>query len=165
MDNSEPLLHLYALLRFRIPAAHSASILSHTPLGLTLLPSRLILCLSGPTRGRCGVRNFPLSVWLYLRVEYRLFPLLPLSGLFRCRFDSVQRTGLRPGCLHSSVISINAVAYLPGLPAARPSAFVEVVGFEPHVPNREQIYSLPHLTALPNLLIMSVYPDFSFWFW
>ena len=42
---------------------------------------------------------------------------------------------------------------------------VEVVGFEPHVPNREQIYSLPHLTALPNLLIMSVYPDFSFWFW
>ena len=161
---SEPSLHLFALLKFRIPAAHSASINLPPSLGLTLLPSRLILCMSGPSRGRCGVRNLPCRLWLYLRFWCRLFPLLQLVGLFRCRFDSVQRTGLRPGCLHSSVISINAVAYLPGLHAARPSAFVEVVGFEPHVPNREQIYSLPHLTALPNLLIMSVYPDFSFCF-
>ena len=66
---SEPSLHLFALLKFRIPAAHSASILSHTSLGLALLPSRLILCMSGPTRGRCGVRNLPCRLWLYLRVR------------------------------------------------------------------------------------------------
>ena len=45
------------------------------------------------------------------------------------RFDT--RTGLRPGCCTSSVISTNDVAYLPGLHTARPSAFVEGGGFEP----------------------------------
>ena len=45
------------------------------------------------------------------------------------RFDT--RTGLRPGCCTSSVISTNDVAYLPGLHAARPSAFVEGGGIEP----------------------------------
>ena len=45
------------------------------------------------------------------------------------RFDT--RTGLRPGCCTSSVISTNAFAYLPGLLAARPSAFVEGEGLEP----------------------------------
>ena len=45
------------------------------------------------------------------------------------RFDT--RTGLRPGCCTSSVISTNDVAYLPGLHAARPSAFVEGDGVGP----------------------------------
>ena len=44
------------------------------------------------------------------------------------RFDT--RTGLRPGCCTSSVISTNAFAYLPGLHAARPSAFAEGERFE-----------------------------------
>ena len=68
---------------------HSAFILSHHSLGLTLLPSRLFLCISGPTRGRCWVRNLPCRLRLYLRIGYRLFPLLQLVGLFRCRFDSI----------------------------------------------------------------------------
>lgn len=46
-------------------------------------------------------------------------------------FRFMQRTGLCLGCLHSSVISTNDFAYLPGLHAARPSAFVEGGGVEP----------------------------------
>ena len=38
MTYSEPSLHLFALLKFRIPAAHSASINLPPSLGLTLLP-------------------------------------------------------------------------------------------------------------------------------
>lgn len=111
---------LLVLLNIRIPAAHSAFILSHPSLGLTLLPSRIILCISRPTRGRCGVRNFPLSVGLYLRVEYRLFPLLPLSGLFRCRFDQCNVQACALAACTASVISTNDVAYLPGLPLRVP---------------------------------------------
>ena len=44
------------------------------------------------------------------------------------RFDT--RTGLRPGCCTSSVISTNDAAYLLGLLAARPSAFAEGERFE-----------------------------------
>ena len=62
--------------------AHSAFILSHHSLGLTLLPSRLILCMSGPTRGRCGVRNLPCRLRLYLRIGYRLFHSFSLSVSF-----------------------------------------------------------------------------------
>jgi len=51
----------------------------------------------------------------------RLFPLTPLFGLFRCRFSSATRL---PQCYNMS-------AYLPGLHAARPSAFVEGAGVEP----------------------------------
>ena len=139
MTYSEPRSICFVLFNIRIPAAHSAFILSHTSLGLALLPSRLIVCLSGPTRGRCGVRNFPLSVGLYLRVEYRLFPLLPLSGLFRCRFGLMVHTGSplyhtlssdMPWLPISPVISTNDFAYLPGLLAARPSAFAEGERFE-----------------------------------
>ena len=89
MTYSEPRSICFVLFNIRIPAAHSAFILSHHSLGLTLLPSRLILCMSGPTRGRCGVRNLPCRLRLYLRIGYRLFPLLQLVGLFRCRFDSI----------------------------------------------------------------------------
>ena len=76
--------------------------------------------MSGPSRGRCGVRNFPLSVGLYLRVEYRLFPLLPLSGLFRCRFDKCNVQACALAACTVSVISTNDVAYLPGLPLRVP---------------------------------------------
>ena len=86
MTYSEPRSICFVLFNIRIPAAHSAFILSHHSLGLTLLPSRLILCISGPTRGRCGVRNLPCRLWLYLRIGYRLFPLHQRVGLFRCRF-------------------------------------------------------------------------------
>jgi hypothetical protein len=51
----------------------------------------------------------------------RLFPLAHRFGLFRCRFGSTNRL---PQCYNMS-------AYLPGLHAARPSAFVEGAGFEP----------------------------------
>lgn len=124
---SEPSLHLFALLKFRIPAAHSAYILSHTSLGLALLPSRLILCMSGPTRGRCGVRNLPCRLWLYLRVRipslstpsacrslsmpfrlcatYRLAPwlLALISDLNKCccllaGFARCTTLGVRGGC-------------------------------------------------------------------
>ena len=86
---------------------HSAFILSHHSLGLTLLPSRLILCMSGPTRGRCGFgtylvasgctyglgtvsfHSFSLSVSfaaVSIRYTYRLAPwlLYLLSDLNKC---------------------------------------------------------------------------------
>ncbi len=73
-----------------ITVAHSAYFShSHSSLGLTLLPSRLILCVSGSTRDHCGGRNLPCHFRLYLRVGYRLFPLHQLVGLFRCRFALV----------------------------------------------------------------------------
>lgn len=82
MTYSEPRSICFVLFHIRIPAAHSAFILSHHSLGLTLLPSHIILCISGPSRGRCGVRNLPYRLWLYLRILYRLFHSFSLSVSF-----------------------------------------------------------------------------------
>ena len=80
---SEPLLHLFALLKFRIPAAHSAFILSHLPLGLTLLP----ICMSLTYPVGLADSELTLSPPAVLTVCVPSFPLLQLVGLFRCRFD------------------------------------------------------------------------------
>ena len=61
--------------KIRIPAAHSAFILSHPSLGLTLLP---ILVSCGLSRRSLRIRNLPRFFRLYLRIVYRLFPLRQL---------------------------------------------------------------------------------------
>ena len=75
---------------------------------------RKLPCAFGCTYGLGTVSSTPSACW-------------SLSLPFR--FDT--RTGLRPGCCTSSVISTNDAAYLPGLHAARPSAFVEGGGVGP----------------------------------
>ena len=79
--------------------------------------------------GRSGFGNYlvlsvVLTGWL---------PSLPLRrhvGLFRCRFDQCNVQACALAACTVSVISTNAFAYLPGLHAARPSAFVEGERFE-----------------------------------
>ncbi len=64
MDNSEPSLHLFALLKFRIPAAHSASInLPPSPRSYTTTYHNVAHLVS------CRIRNLHRFIWLYLRVE------------------------------------------------------------------------------------------------
>ena len=118
-------------VNIRIPAAHSAFILSHVfprPYTTTFLPYCYV---SGPTRGHCRGRNLPRFFWLYLRVS---IPSLSTPSALRSismpfRLSATYR--LSPWLLAPSVISTNDFAYLPGLLAARPSAFAEGVGFEP----------------------------------
>ena len=92
MTYSEPRSICFVLFNIRIPAAHSAFILSHPSLGLTLLP--ICVSLLWVNSWPLQIRNLPRFFWLYLRVEYRLFPLRRLWGLFRCRFGLMVRTGL-----------------------------------------------------------------------
>ena len=72
-------------------------------------------------------------LWPYSQPSFMLsFSSPPAIGLFRCRFSSELCTipcGItrHPSCHCVSVYS----AYLPGLLAARPSAFAEGEGFEP----------------------------------
>ena len=128
MTYSEPLSICFVLFNIRIPAAHSAFILSHHSLGLTLLPSRLIpfprpyTTTFPPYSLHVGANSWPLrGSELTLSPPAVLTDWVPsLSTPSACRslsmpfrFDT--RTGLRPGCCTSSVISTNAFAYLPGL--------------------------------------------------
>ena len=99
--------------------AHSAYFShSHSSLGLTLLPSRLILCVSGSTRDHCGGRNLPCRFRLYLRVGYRLFPLHQLVGLFRCRFALVAlATGITSDTLrHENMFCLLTGIHLYNVP-------------------------------------------------
>ena len=107
MTYSEPRSICFVLFNIRIPAAHSAFILSHLSLGLTLLPSCLIvtcrgqlvaaagfgtyLVASGCTYGLGTVsfHSFSLSVSfaaVSISVTYRLAPwlLTVLSDLNKC---------------------------------------------------------------------------------
>ena len=127
MTYSEPRSICFVLFNIRIPAAHSAFILSHHSLGLTLLP---ILVSCDLSRRPFGIRNLPCR----LGCTYGLGTVFSTPSACRSlsmpfRFDT--RTGLRPGCCTSSVISTNDFAYLPGLHTARPSAFVGKAGLEP----------------------------------
>ena len=82
------------------------------------LPSALHYYLSSLvdlSRRSRRIRNLPRFFRLYLRVS---IPSLSTPSALRSismpfRFST--RTGLRPGCCTSSVISTNAFAYLPGL--------------------------------------------------
>ena len=141
MTYSEPLSICFVLFNIRIPAAHSAFILSHHSLGLTLLPSRLILCMSGPTRGRCGVRNLPCRLRLYLRIGYRLFPLLQLVGLtYR----------LAPWLLYLLSDLNKCFCLLTGIISIRPSAFVEGAGFEPAMSQISRCHLAVGNSSLPS---------------
>ena len=130
MTYSEPRSICFVLFNIRIPAAHSAFILSHHSLGLTLLPSRLILCMSGPTRGRCGVRNLPCRLRLYLRIGYRPFHSIGLSVSFDA--VSIRYTyRLAPWLLYLLSDLNKCFCLLTGIISIRPSAFVEGEGIEP----------------------------------
>ena len=98
-----------------------------TSLGLTLLPICLF-CLSGQLVTHES-RKLPCRVWLYLRVEYRLFPLRQLVGLFRCRFGLTRPVLALQSDLPPHAPSI--LSLLAGIASARPSALVEGIGFEP----------------------------------
>ena len=66
---------------------------------------------------------------MYLRVEYRLFPLRQLVGLFRCRFGSAWPVLALQSALPPHAPSI--LSLLTGIASARPSALVEGGGLEP----------------------------------
>ena len=65
-------------VNIRIPAAHSAFILSHLSLGLTLLPSCLIVTCRGQLVAIAGVGTYLISSGCTYGFRYRLFPLLRL---------------------------------------------------------------------------------------
>ena len=65
-------------VNIRIPAAHSAFILSHLSLGLTLLPSCLIVTCRGQLVAIAGVGTYLVSSGCTYGFRYRLFPLLRL---------------------------------------------------------------------------------------
>ena len=72
--------------KIRIPAAHSAFILSHSSLGLTLLPIPVPVA-PCPTREHQD-SELTLSLLVVLTDWVPSLPLRRLVGLFRCRFDS-----------------------------------------------------------------------------
>ena len=99
-----------------------------TSLGLTLLPicpAIVQQTITWPIQ----IRKLPCRVWLYLRVEYRLFPLRQLVGLFRCRFGLTRPVLALQSDLPPHAPSI--LSLLTGIASARPSALAEGEGFEP----------------------------------
>ena len=60
------------------------SLMSHSSLGLNLLPIPVLVHLAQLVN--VWIRKLPCYLRLYLRIEYRLFPLPQCVGLFRCRF-------------------------------------------------------------------------------
>ena len=99
-----------------------------TSLGLTLLPicpAIVQQTITWPIQ----IRKLPCRVWLYLRVEYRLFPLRQLVGLFRCRFGLTRPVLALQSDLPPHAPSI--LSLLTGIASARPSALVEGSGFGP----------------------------------
>ena len=100
------------------------------------LPSALHYYLSAFDDLSCRsrwIRKLTRFFWLYLRVEYRLFPLRRLWGLFRCRFGLIVHTGLPHffinfsfGCALARYLASDLNKWfclLTGFASARPSAF------------------------------------------
>ena len=146
MDNSEPRF----ICTFCLNSAFLRLIrLSFSP----TLPSALHYYLSSLTYlvGRED-SELTLSPLVVLTDWLPSFPLRRLVGLFRCRFDSVQRTGLRPGCLHRVGDLNKCFCLLTGIASARPSAFVEGAGFEPAMllPNASIMIHIIKFCALPS---------------
>ena len=83
MTYSEPRSICFVLFNIRIPAAHSAFIIFHPSLGLTLLP----ICQSLTYHVGLADSELTLSPPAVLTDWVPSFPLLQLVGLFRCRFD------------------------------------------------------------------------------
>ena len=146
MTYSEPRSIYFVLFKIRIPAAHSAFIFSHHSLGLTLLP----ICPSMTYHVGLADSELTLSPPAVLTdwVPSLSTPSACRSLSMPFRFDT--RTGLRPGCCTSSVISTNDFAYLPGLHTARPSAFVEGAGFEPAMSQISRCHLAVGYSSLPS---------------
>ena len=98
-------------------------------------------CCCGSTRGPCRFGNYRLSSGCTYGFRYRLFPLHPCRGLFRCRFGSCSARAFAPVSLALLPCSINS-CLLAGIASARPSALVDGAGFEPAV---EWGADIPHL--------------------
>ena len=83
--------------------------------------------------------------------EYRLFPLRPCRGLFRCRFGSAWPVLSLQSALPHHAPSI--LSLLAGIASARPSAFVSGAGIEP-ASRVQQLTLLAYtrLLALPSEL-------------
>ena len=164
MTYSEPLSICFVLFNIRIPAAHSAFILSHHSLGLTLLPSRLILCMSGPTRGRCGVRNLPCRGQLVAAAGFGTY--LVASGCtyglgtvsfhsfsLSVSFDAVSiryTYRLAPWLLYLLSDLNKCFCLLTGIISIRPSAFVEGAGFEPAMSQISRCHLAVGNSSLPS---------------
>ena len=106
---------------------------SQPSLGLVLLPASLIVHIEANS-WLLLVRKLPASDCCTRDpLSCRLFPLVLQPGLFRCRFNSELCTIPCGITRHPSCRCVYSVysAYLPGLHAARPSAFVEGYGVEP----------------------------------
>lgn len=95
------------------------------------------LSIAPPMSARCLCYHWGCSLFCLISVFYMLLPPSRPSCFSISSRPTASLSGPSP-CLYT------AGAYC---------LFVEVVGLEPHVPDREQIYSLSHLTTLPNLLI------------
>ena len=126
-----------------------------TSLGLTLLPicpAIVQQTITWPIQ----IRKLPCRVWLYLRVEYRLFPLRQLVGLFRCRFGLTRPVLALQSDLPPHAPSI--LSLLTGIASARPSALVEGCGLEPLAHPRlfGEYLLIPSCRLAPSL------PAFSF---
>ena len=86
MDNSEPL----SICTFCLISAFLRLIrLSFSPTSPSALRYYLSSMSCDLSRRSFRIRKLPCRFRLYLRVEYRPFPLRRLVGLFRCRFDSI----------------------------------------------------------------------------
>ena len=83
--------------------------------------------------------------------EYRLFPLRPCRGLFRCRFGLTRPVLALQSDLPPHAPSI--LSLLTGIASARPSAFVDGAGLEP-ASRVQQLTLLAYtrLLALPSEL-------------
>lgn len=113
--------------------------------------------ISWPLRGS----ELPLSVWLYLRVEHRLFPLLPLSGLFRCRFDKCNVQACALAACTVSVISTNDVAYLPGLPLRVPRRLWKVQDSNLRCLKERSLLRFTSLSVAPAFVLSANLPNMS----
>ena len=133
-----------------------------TSLGLTLLPICSVCCCVTATVTHQPVvlsdSEITFSRWQYFTTLFHAVSFhtiwLFASSLFRCRFSSGLCTtpcGItrHPSCHCVSVYS----AYLPGLLAARPSAFAEGAGFEPAMGTESFIFAFDHSANLPVLYV------------
>ena len=125
-------LRLFQIVLFNTPLLTWLIRLSFSP----TFPSDLHYYLSSIhdlSRRSRRIRNLPRLAWLYSAALFHATSfhssLIIRSLSMPFRLNATYR--LAPWLLAPSVISTNDFAYLPGLHAARPSAFVGKAGLEP----------------------------------
>ena len=166
MTYSEPLSICFVLFNIRIPAAHSAFILSHHSLGLTLLPSRLILCMSVPSalhyylpalffacRGQLVAAAGFGTYLVASGCTYGLGTVSFHSFSLSVSFDAVSiryTYRLAPWLLYLLSDLNKCFCLLTGIISIRPSAFVEGAGFEPAMSQISRCHLAVGNSSLPS---------------